>query len=336
MSAERPASELTVAILPIGGVSPWQIVYTAIVLRTEFGVKTLILPGIEIPPACFDTEIGQYRHDDLLDFLFQQIPAHAQRIVGIVADRLGSRVSKKACHGVAHPYDGMAVYREPCPAEYGDRVENNQKEKDFFSRHLIIHEFSHTLGIGHCTKQECAMHTVSYCDYLCDDCQRWVNRELQVKPGSAEERFARAESLRRRDQTDQAIIAYRQAAASSPREPIYYQGLGETLYKPEQLNERRESLTRSISFSNDYPRFYYNFGLKNLRDNPVMAEDYFYKAIAAAKDRQKIQRLVGQAYREILHDVERASRHYKEYLRLGGNDPDVIGWMVSRGQLVTN
>lgn len=336
MSAERPASELTVAILPIGGVSPWQIVYTAIVLRAEFGVKTLILPGIEIPGACFETEIGQYRQDDLLDFLFQQIPANSQRIMGIVTDRLGSPVKKKASHGIAHPYDGMAVYREPCSAEYGEWVEKNQKDKDFFSRHLIIHEFCHTLGIGHCDKEECAMHTVSYCEYLCDDCQRWANRELQVKPGSAEERFARAESLHRRDQTDRAIIAYRQAIANAPTEPLYYQGLSAALYKPEQYDERKKSLARSVAFANDFPHFYYNFGLKNLRDNPVLAEDYFYKAIASAKDQQKMQRLVGQAYRQVLYDVERASRHYKEYLRLGGNDPDVLEWMVSRGQIITN
>ena len=33
------------------------------------------------------------------------------------------------------------------------------------------------------------------------------------------------------------------------------------------------------------------------------------------------------------YDVERASRHYKEYLQLGGDDQDVIDWMISRGQL---
>lgn len=332
MSAERAASELAVAVLPLGQISAWQITLTAWVLKYEFGVKTIFLQPIKLPPQCFNAERNVYLANEILTFLFFHLPHNAQRIVGIIDGNLEDD-GKKPCIGLADLYKRTMLCGVPRVPKQSRDLLTSKVTQDLISYIVITHEFIHTLGVAHCSHPNCVMNVASRSAVICSPCRRWVNRELMVRPGSAEERFAYAEALFFYCCFPQAIAAYREAIAGAPKEPLYHHRLGMAMYHAGQLNEVNQEIMLAIKLSNDGMHGYYNLGLMCLQNQWQLAESYFDKAIAVAKDSQNIQRLVGQAYREILHDVERASRHYKKYLRLGGDDQDVTEWLISRNQL---
>ncbi len=337
MSAEKFASELRVAILPLGNVPLRQVTLTMDVLEEKFGVTIILLPAMEIPAQYFHAEPyqDQIDLDKILDFLFFQIPVNAQRIIGVVEENLGVIEMDDRFHpvlGYAYPDHRAAIYSASYLSEQQFGLGESRLDQNSISN-LIIHELAHTFGVKHCDNPECAMNETVFKTTLCAKCRRWVDRELKVKPGSAEECFSRAEALCKHDCLHEAIAAYREAILRAPNEPLYHHCLSLALRLAEQSDTEDYAQVRAIMYSDDYPDFYYNLGLKHLRNDLTVAEEYFAKAIAAAKNPQNMQRLVGQAYREITHDVERASRHYLEYLRLGGNDQDVVEWLISRSKL---
>src|SRR3989338_1655994 len=103
MSAEWPSSELTVAVLPLGQISTQQIKLTTMILDVVFGVKTTILPQTEVPSQYFNLERRRYQGNQILDFLFFQLPANAQRIVGIIDGDLEGDADT-SCIGIADLY----------------------------------------------------------------------------------------------------------------------------------------------------------------------------------------------------------------------------------------
>lgn len=327
MSTTSPASELTVAILPIGEISPWQIELTKLVLHIEFGVKTIILPAMAMPSQYYNKERDRYQAPKILDILFSQLPAGAQRIMGISEGRLefSDTISLNGC---ADSCDGTAIYSTR--PWFDNRLFN-----DLFSYHVIVHEFGHTLGLQHCAQPQCALITgrFNFNVVLCARCRRWANRELMVRPGSAEERFSRAEALRRHGYFPEAIAAYQEAIARAPLEPHYYSGLIRTLYIVEKKNDGLRAIEKSVKLSGESDDLYYNTGVAYLQNQAPVAEKYFNKAIITANDPRAMHRFVGNAYRDIAHDVKQASRYYKEFLRLGGHDPEIVEWLVSRSQL---
>ncbi len=332
MSAERIASELTVAILPLGKISDRQIKLTAVVLNWMFGVKTIVLPTAEITSQYFNTERGRYQGDKILNFLFLQLPANAQRIMGILEGDLEEN-SNKPCLGLADLYQRVALYSVPHLSGQSDQSKK-QTDQDLMSILLITHEFAHTLGLSHCDQLGCVMNLSQHGATMCIYCSRWADRELKVRPGSAEERFSFAESLFFNGFFLQAITVYRQAIFHAPKEPLYYHCLAVALNQAGQFDKAKKEMTRALALSGNLPDGYYNLGLVYIGGQRLeQAEVYFNKAIATAKDPRTMQRWIGQAYREILHDVERASRHYLQYLRLGGDDPDVVEWLISRSKL---
>lgn len=331
MSAERATSELTVAILPLGNVSSRQINFTAIVLEEKFGVKTMVLPAMKIPAQYFNAERGRYQARQILDLLFSQLPTRAQRIMGIIDGKI-EKNDNKSCLGLADSYKMAALYSVAhfSTSQSGQAGHDN----DILSYLSITHEFVHTLGLAHCSQPDCVMKEVPNTLVLCARCCLWVDRELKVKPDSAEERFSRAESLLLHDCVAQAIALYRQAISRAQHEPLYHNRLGMALQWAGQSDKAIQEMKLAAVFSNENSDdLYYNFGVSYLSVKLERAEEFFTKAIATAKDPKFTHRIIGQAYREILHDVERASRHYKEYLRLGGKDPDVVDWLISRSQL---
>ena len=338
MSPANAPSKFTVAILPLGDIVAWQIKLTEDVLKQEFGVNTIVLPPIEIPSQCFNAQKYGYRKTELLKFLFLQLPANTQRIVGIIKGAIEIEHKDNAYHiclGYANPYHRVAIYSVQNPAEQQcDQTENTTNQQCVYY-HLIVHEFVHTLGVMHCGHPECAMNEYAYKVALCDNCRKWADRELKVQPGSVEERFSLAESFFTKNYLPQAIALYHEAITIAPREPLYYHRLSRAFYKQEQYEEAKEARRLEIEYSSEDEPGPYICGLTclELEDGLNAIEKFFAKALAMTKNQQNMQKLIGQAYREILHDVERASRHYKEYLQLGGDDQDVIDWMISRGQL---
>lgn len=328
MSTESAPSQFTVAIAPLGSIPDWQIKLTALVLQREFEVKTMLLPAMEPPLQYFNAERSRYQAYRILDFLFSQLPVDAQRIMGIIEGGLEND-KNEPCYGSAYPHNNTAIYRVPLQLEQIKK----QIKQDSLSYHLIVHEFGHTLGLPHCDQPDCAMNSERCSVVLCAGCHRWADRELKVQPGSAEERFSFAESLFTQNCLTQAIVVYREAVLCAPNEPLYHNRLANALYITEQKDEAGQEFDLAIKLSNDN-HCHYALGILGLTTNQLKrAEDYFAKAIATAKDPKLTQKIIGQAYREISHDVELASRHYKEYLLLGGYDQDVVEWLVSRSQI---
>lgn len=332
MSTESAPSQFTVAIAPLGSISDWQIKLTTLVLKREFEVKTMLLPAMEPPLQYFNAERGRYQNCAVLDLLFSQLPAEAQRIVGVVEGGLEND-KNDPCLGCASLYSRVAVHSVLPSSQWEHLSIKDRVDKDARSYIVITHEFSHTLGLPHCSQLDCLMHEGAYSVEMCAHCRRWTDRELKVKPGSAEERFSLAESLLTHNYFNQAIAIYREAIHIAPHEPLYHRRLSLALYNTKQLDKAGQELNLAVKLSNDRPNLYYTFGLSCLNNRLKLAEAYFAKAIATAKDPKFTQKLIGQAYREISHDVELASRHYKEYMLLGGDDPDVVEWLVSRSQI---
>jgi tetratricopeptide (TPR) repeat protein len=185
----------------------------------------------------------------------------------------------------------------------------------------------------HCLNPQCAMNENGFEKHLCDNCRKWADRELKVKPGSAEERFSFAESLLLHGRFTEAIAAYREAISQAPHEPLYHHRLVQALSMDGQENEIVPDLKAALALGDGIHSWNYASGISYLLYDLKLAEAGFAKMIALSKNLQKAHKLIGQAYREILHDVKRASWHYKEYLRLGGDDQDVVEWMISRDQI---
>lgn len=334
MSSASAPSKLTVAILPLGNISPWQITLTAEVLKHEFGVKTMILPPVEIPPECFDAKRNVYLASEILTFLFFQLPHNAQRIVGIINGAV-EHDGKKPCIGLADLHKRTALCGVPRVLEQSRDLLTSKIRQDLISYLVITHEFIHTLGVEHCSNPDCVMNAANHSAAICSSCRRWINRELMVCPGSAEERFTYADAMFFYHCFPQAITAYREVIAIEPKEPLYHHCLGFALQLNRQFDEAKQEMTIAIELSNDTDACYYNLGLIYLRANDTLhlADNSFHFALAVAKNPMAMQRLIGQAYRYIAHDVERAGWHYKEYLRLGGDDQNVMDWLFSRSQL---
>lgn len=322
-------SQFTVAILPLGDVSSTQIDLTELVLRANLRLDVIILPGKEIPLKYFNSRSNRYKADEVLNFTFLQLPDNAQRILSVTESDLETEKGTQAL-GDAYLHSRTAIY-----STWHFLKQSEISDKQLRTIHLITHELGHTFGIWDCDNPECVMNhnSIRLNFEFCDKCRRWVDRELKVQFGSPEERFSLAESNYLYRRLPQAIALYRQAVRLAPTEPLYHYYLYAALQRLEQNDEAEKSLQLAIQYSDDSPEQYYIFGLTCLKSMTKRAEGYFNKALVTAKDPRKMYRLIGQAYREILHDVERASRHYKEYLKLGGNDQDVIDWLISRSQL---
>ena len=326
MSTANALSQFTVAVAPLGNISDWQIELTKSVLEGEFGVQTLTLPPMEIPKEYFNTERNCYQTRKIIDFLFPQLPIKAQRIMGIVEGNL-ENANKEPNFGSARSVARVAIYGVACTSE-------QKRYLRHLFHHLIVHEFTHTLGIiVHCLNPQCAMNEKMFKNKLCDNCRKWADRELKVRPGSAEERFSFAESLLLHERFTEAISAYGEAISNAPHEPLYHHRLIQALSVAGQKDKLVPPLKLALALGDGIHSWNYAQGISHLLDDLKQAESSFAKMIALATNPQKTHKLIRQAYREIAHNVELASKHYHQYLRLGGDDPNIIDWLISRNQM---
>jgi predicted Zn-dependent protease/mRNA-degrading endonuclease HigB of HigAB toxin-antitoxin module len=329
MTSAADHSQFTVAILPLGDIYPRQIEFTDSVLKIEFKVNTIILPKIKIPEQYFDAENNCFRSRQILDFLFSQLPKKAQRIMGITENDLRSTNGQVACAGLADICCKTAVYKIP--------TNRDIIYQDASTYHLIAHELGHTLYLKHCNKENCAMNDNEVNPTFCENCQKCADYELKIRPGSLEDMASLAEALLHYRYFHQAASVYRKIISSYPHEPLYYQRLSIALNNEADKKEATKALAdQSTELDNNKVHLYYNLGLIYLKTDPEKAKKEFANAIMMARDKKFIHKIIGQAYRLINHDAEKTSLHYQEYLRLGGDDQDVIDWLISRNQLPTS
>ena len=305
-------------------------------MEKKFGVSSTVLPPSATPSHYFNAGRERYQAKQLLDMLFLRLPVNAQRIIGIIEGDLEYLAGgeNRPCDGYAELYHRAAIYSVPNVMDRPHDQSDEQTYNEVLSEHVSIHEFGHTLGISHCVQPNCMMNPdIDLSMSICSLCRKWADRELNVRLGSAEDRFSLAESFFRHNCLPQAIALYREAIYLAPREPLYYHSLYVALTMLEQPEEANRARVLATAYSDDSNGFYYTCGLSQLRNEPKEAEENFTKALAVAKNPQKMRRLIGQAYREIRHNVELANEHYQEYLRLGGNDQDIANWLISRDRL---
>ena len=177
------------------------------------------------------------------------------------------------CYGYSGFNQRAALYTVPhFPEESGGKP-NEWLHNNLQSYYLVVHEFCHTLGITHCQHPKCAMNNAVFKTKLCDDCRRWAERELSVRPGGAEERFSLAESYLLNNHLTQAAAAYNEAIARAPREPLYYHSLSMVLYRLRQREEAEQNLMLAIEHSND-PGAYYACRLTCLRDTLPLLKNF--------------------------------------------------------------
>lgn len=336
MGAAKISSELTVAILPLGQISDQQITLTSEVLQQEFSVKTLIMPPEEIPDPCLDAGTGHCLIDKLFVYLALRMPMEAQKIICIVDAEISS--NGQIYRAMTNRNWGVVFYSiARLTKDYANHPDSKTKI-DCASLLIVSHEFGHALGLaGHCDNDKCIMRAAATTHTPCENCQRHINRELRVKPDSAETYFARAETLQEvgallpdKAIFEVAVALYRQAVAQAKHEPHYHHRLALALAKNGQLAESKQAELLAGIFSQSYPQFSYLFALNALEKNPDEAEKLFAKAITEAKDKQHIHKIIGNAYREIARNTDKALHHYREYFRLGGDDQTIVEWYNSR------
>lgn len=159
-------------ILPAGGVQePW-LEYLRHKLEEYFG-KVIISPSVEVPLNF--NERGQALADRLLDHL-NSYPARAEKVLAIVNQDITVR-------GVDYIF-GLAMlggkYAVISPVRLREVYYRRECDYELFLERLIkeaLHELGHTLGLPHCSNENCNMKfssTVYEIDrksiFFCDDC----------------------------------------------------------------------------------------------------------------------------------------------------------------------
>jgi archaemetzincin len=326
-----------VAVLPLGTVSPSELELVDELLAALLGARSIQLAPAAIPSHYFDHARGQYDADRLLDLLFDRLPDAAMRIVGVLdADMFAA--GRTFVFGYAHLRDGVAVYSVArLREEWYGRASDEEKQRARSYR-ALAHELGHTFGNPHCEEAGCVMRAVSQIESLdalgpsyCDSCLRRVRRGVLIAPSSGEGQFLRAGALLRRRCLPQAIQAYRAATDKAPLEPRYFNDLGVALLAGGDREAARRAFRHATELCADFPHPYYNLGILCREDGggAEAAERHFDEGLLRDPDPVAAHRYLGKLYEELFGDPQRARRHYRTYLELGGSDPEVAARVAS-------
>lgn len=320
----------SIAVLPLGNIPAEELVWVEEVIRSRFGMDTMLLPGVHIPAVCYDPARQQYDADRLLDLLFDRLPNGATRILGVLSDDMFA-AGRTFVFGYAHLRDGVAIYSMARLREEWYERRNNTEKQQTRSLRCIVHELGHTFGNPHCEESECVMHAVSQVDSLdrlganyCESCHRRVRSASRIAATSAEGLFNRASALLRRHHLPQAIAAYRCATEKAPHQPRYFNDLGVALLASADRDGARAAFHRATELRADFPHPYYNLGILCRENGGAEAEHFFTEGLRRDPDKLAGNRYIARLYEELFRDFHRACKHYRTYIELGGNDPDVV------------
>ncbi len=322
--------KIVVAILPLGNVPAAELDFAKNTIERTMGLHTKLLPEAVIPTSYFDRSRGQWDADRLLEMLFDMLPDDCERIIGVLASDMYA-AGRTFVFGYAHLRDGVAVYSiARLREEWYGRKEDVEKQQSRSYR-CIVHELGHTFGNPHC-ENHCVMHAVSQVDSLdalcrdyCPACARRVQRGKYVTINTAEGQFQRAGALLRRRYLPQSVAMYRKATESYPHEPRYHNDLGVALLAMSDRPAAKAAFMRASDLSAGFPHPYYNLGILCRDEGGVeAAEIWFEKGLKCDPDPLAAHRYLARLYDELFNDKARASKHYEEYIKLDGNEWDVL------------
>jgi tetratricopeptide (TPR) repeat protein len=125
-----------------------------------------------------------------------------------------------------------------------------------------------------------------------------------------------------------ALTCVKKAVDLDPDNSEYLVNLGNVYYNAKKFKEAVDVFSKLVD--QDPAAVFGWTGLgRSLNQTRRFKEaaDAYEKAIALVPDQSDLHLLVAVIYHESLKDYKQALAHYEEYIRLGGDDPVVQGWM---------
>jgi archaemetzincin len=314
----------TIHILPLGGVAPDVLDRIAASARERFDCGCEVLPISPMPASSYRGARNQYDADELLEILFERLPPHVLRLVGVCELDLFAE-GRNFVFGYAHMRDRVAVF-STLRLHDGDATQ-------FVARvdKALTHELGHTFHAPHCEQPACVMHQVEFLwqldelphDY-CASCDERISQVAFVEPSRADKLFEHAGAHMRRRRFARAAAVYAEACAREPHFASYHNDHGVALLATGDHPAATRAFERAAALSPGTPHAYYNLGIVARERGDVAAADAFFaEALARERDPRAAHRYLGVLHQDYFHDAERARTYLSRYRALGGEDVDV-------------
>jgi tetratricopeptide (TPR) repeat protein len=128
--------------------------------------------------------------------------------------------------------------------------------------------------------------------------------------------------------TSKALKALKKAVDLDPENPEYALNLGNAYYNAGKFKEGAKIFSDIVDYATDIVDAWTGLGrcYRALRKYKESAEAY-EAAIEIDPEDPDLHLIVGIIHQENLKNYQAALDHYKEYIRLGGEDPLVQGWI---------
>lgn len=156
LQAQTLATEVTVALAPLGPFQPTLLDEIERGLVAELRVSVLRVEALSLPPTALYAPRRRYRAERLLDFMRPRMRAPATRILGVTEVDIST-----TAHGV---YDwgvlGLGDLGGRACVISTWRCRRTARDAAQASRRMVttcIHEVGHTLGLPHCPDTACLM-----------------------------------------------------------------------------------------------------------------------------------------------------------------------------------
>lgn len=189
--ATEPHKPKTIGIQPFGNFDKKLAENVSAEIGGAYGVKTVMMPAIDLPDEAFTTiRRPRYRADKLIAYLRAHKPDTLYTVLGLT-DKDISVTKRNADGSIKKPenvyidYGIFGLGYQPGGACVVSTFRYSNVEKQLFlSRFFKIakHEIGHNLGLPHCPHPTCIMQdaaeTIKTIDrsgeFLCDGCKRRV------------------------------------------------------------------------------------------------------------------------------------------------------------------
>ncbi|MBU0553835.1 tetratricopeptide repeat protein [Myxococcota bacterium] len=307
-------------MLPLGEVDPAHVRFTCEAIRQTHHLQCVALRPHPLPSKALDRRRFQYDADIIVEGLFERLPGDGAGLLAITNSDLFEAGKSHFVFGLASLVDrvgivSLARYRG---AWWGEQ-ENPAR---FYERayKVIIHEVSHTLGLGHCPNPHCAMREDATLEALDDSPRRFCKRcqaalERNAKPEPGRWHYLRGHSHLNRAQLSQAVFHFERAAEIHPDDPRVLNDLGVAYLRRGDPSRALWCFRRAEDIAPRFPNARYNEGLIFLAaQDPKEAKVAFERALEVDPEWSLAHRQLGELYQSEGRP-ERALAHFEAYLR---------------------
>jgi len=184
------------ALCPLGKVDGNLLDQMRRFVEIAYGSPCKVMPLLPLPSRTYNAVRKQYRASELLDYLEENAPKGARKLVGVTEKDIYTR-EMNFIFGLANSPGKCCVVSTARLHEsfWGNRENELLLRRRAFM--IVYHELGHTFRIKHCNKIECAMcyHNSLYeldagNAWFCPDCGRKLEKALGRLPDDRELRIA--------------------------------------------------------------------------------------------------------------------------------------------------